>query len=278
MLKIDAHQHFWKYDPVRDNWITDELQILKHDFLPNNLGILLKSAGFDGCITVQSDQSEYENAFQLNNAAENPFIKGVVGWLDLQAENLNERLDYFSQFDKFKGIRHILQAEEQRDFMLRPKFLNGIRALRQYNLTYDILIYPDQLAYTETFVAQFPDQPFVIDHLAKPNIKQKDIIDWKKSIENIAKFENVYCKLSGLITEADWNNWKPNDFKPYLDIALEAFGTNRLMFGSDWPVCNLAGSFQQVHKLITDYFDSFTQTEQKHIFGGNAVRFYNIFD
>ena len=278
MLKIDAHQHFWKYDPVRDNWITDDLQILKHDFLPSDLGILLTSAGFEGCITVQSDQSEYENAFQLKNAAENPFIKGVVGWLDLQAENLNERLDYFSQFDKFKGIRHILQGEEQRDFMLRPKFLNGIKALRQYNLTYDLLIYPDQLAYTETFVAQFPDQPFVIDHLAKPNIKQKDIVDWKKSIENIAKFENVYCKLSGLITEADWNNWKPDDFKPYLDIALEAFSTKRLMFGSDWPVCNLAGSFQQVHQLITDYFDSFTQTEQNHIFGGNAVSFYNIFD
>lgn len=276
MLKIDAHQHFWKYNPVRDSWINDDLQILRNDFLPEDLSPILRSAGFDGCITVQSDQSEAENDFQLMNAEVNSFIKGVVGWLDLQADNLDEKLAYYSQFKKFKGIRHILQGEAQRDFMLRPAFLKGISKLKHYNLTYDILIYPDQLTYTKTFVANFPDQPFVINHLAKPDIKNKDIATWKNNMEQMAKFENVYCKLSGMVTEANWNNWKPDDFTPYLDVVVEAFGINRLMFGSDWPVCNVAGRYQQVVEIISDYFKSFTQNEQSQIFGGNANTFYHI--
>jgi L-fuconolactonase len=278
MLKIDAHQHFWKYNPVRDSWINDDLQILRNDFLPEDLSPILKSAGFDGCITVQSNQSEAENDFQLQNAEVNSFIKGVVGWLDLQADNLDEKLAHFSQFEKFKGIRHILQGEAQRDFMLRPAFLKGISKLNHYNQTYDILIYPDQLTYTKTFVAKFPDQPFVINHLAKPDIKNRHIDTWKKEMEEIANYENVYCKLSGMVTETDWKNWKPDDFTPYLDVVVKAFGTERLMFGSDWPVCNVAGKFQQVVEIISNYLKSFTQNEQSQIFGGNAIRFYHIIE
>ena len=276
MLKIDSHQHFWIFDPVRDSWINDDMSVIQRDFLPADLQPVLKASGFDGCITVQSDQNEAENEFQLGNAENNNFVEGVVGWVDLQAENVEERLARYSQFDKFKGVRHVLQGEPQRDFMLRPAFLKGISHLKKYNLTYDILIFPDQLGFTETFVAQFPDQPFVIDHLAKPYIKNRDIEGWKNDIEAVSKYENVSCKLSGMVTEADWKSWRPYDFMPYLDVVVEAFGTNRLMFGSDWPVCKVAGSYEQVVSIVEDYFSSFSENERGMIFGGNAVEFYGI--
>ena len=276
MLKIDSHQHFWKFDPVRDSWINDDMKIIQRNFMPADLEPVLKANGFDGCITVQSDQSETENEFQLANASNHDFIKGFVGWIDLQAENVDERLEYYSWFEKFKGLRHVLQGEAQRDFMLRPAFLRGINLLKKYNFTYDILIFPDQLGFTETFVYHFPDQPFVIDHLAKPYIKNKDIKGWKKDIKAVSKFENVFCKISGMVTEADWKNWQMDDFKPYIDVAVEEFGTNRLMFGSDWPVCKVAATYEQVIGIIADYFSGFTKNEQNLIFGGNALRFYNI--
>jgi len=252
------------------------MRVIQRDFMPADLSPVLKANGFDGCITVQSDQSETENEFQLGNAQNNDFVKGVIGWVDLQADNVEERLAYYSQFEKFKGIRHVLQGEKQRDFMLRPAFLRGISLLRIYNFTYDILIFPDQLAYTETFVKQFPDQPFVIDHLAKPSIKNKDVKGWKKDIKAVAKYENVYCKLSGMVTEADWKHWQPEDFKPYLDIAVDAFGPNRIMFGSDWPVCKVAATYEQVVKIIDDYFMGYSEDEKEAIFGGNAGRFYAL--
>jgi L-fuconolactonase len=276
MLKIDSHQHFWKFDPVRDTWINDDMKIIRRDFMPEDLAPILKANGFDGCITVQSDQSEAENEFQLNNAKNNDFVKGVVGWVDLQANDVEDRLAYYSQFEKFKGVRHVLQGEPQRDFMLRPAFLKGISLLKKFNFTYDILIFPDQLTYSETFVKQFPDQPFVIDHLAKPYIKNRDIEGWERDIKAVAKYENMCCKLSGMVTEADWKNWQPGDFKPYLDVAVEAFGTERLMFGSDWPVCEVAATYAQVVDIIDDYFSAFTADEKQLVFGGNAVRFYNI--
>jgi L-fuconolactonase len=275
-MKIDSHQHFWKFDPVRDGWINDDMRVIQRDFMPGDLKPILKANGFDGCITVQSDQSEAENEFQLANAEHNEFIEGVVGWVDLQADNVDERLAYYNQFEKFKGVRHVLQGEKQRDIMLRPAFLRGVNHLKKYNLTYDILIFPDQLSYTKTFVAQFPDQPFVIDHLAKPYIKNKEIGGWKKDIRAVAQFENVYCKLSGMVTEANWQTWQPKDFKRYLDVAVEAFGTNRLMFGSDWPVCNVAATYEQVVNLVDDYFSAFGEGEKEAVFGGNAGRFYGI--
>lgn len=276
MKRIDAHNHFWKFDPVRDSWINDDMKVIQKDFLPADLEIILKQNNFEGCVVVQSDQSEEENEFQLKNAEEFDIIKGIVGWIDLQSEIVNERLKYYSQFKKLKGFRHVLQGETQRDLMLTPAFLNGIRHLQQYNFTYDILIFPDQLQYVPEFVSQFPGQPFVIDHIAKPNIKERKIDDWKKDIETVAKFENVYCKISGMVTEADWKNWKKEEFKPYMDVIVDAFGLNRIMFGSDWPVCQVAASYEEVVGILEDYFSSYSKDEQEKVFLTNAREFYTL--
>jgi len=276
MLRIDSHQHFWKYDPVRYDWIDDSMSVIQKDFLPDDLAPILKANNFDGCISVQSYQSEQENDFQLANADRHSFIKGVVGWVDLRSPQIEGRLNYYQHFKKLKGFRHVLQGEPQRDFMLRPAFLNGISLLKKYGYTYDILILPDQLKYAAEFVAQFPDQRFVIDHIAKPNIKQKELKEWEKGIKAIAAFDNVYCKVSGMVTEADWENWQPADFNNYLEVVTNSFGTGRLMYGSDWPVCNVAADYGQVVNIVKDYFSTFSQTEQQAFFGGNAIGFYNI--
>lgn len=276
MQKIDAHQHFWKFDPIRDNWITDEMSVIRKDFLPQYLEPLLQQNGFDGCVTIQSEQSENENLFQLANAEKYDSIKGIVGWIDLQVGNVAERLAYYKQFEKIKGFRHILQGEPERSFMLQPQFLRGIKALKEFNYTYDILIFPGQLSFTKKFVSKFPEQKFVIDHLAKPYIKDKKIDEWKKDIQQVAQYENVYCKISGYITEADLKHWKKEDFKPYFDIVVELFGINRIMFGSDWPVCLAGGDYNEVVNIVKDYFSSFTQQEQAQFFGLNAIEFYNL--
>jgi len=275
-MRIDAHQHFWKYNEVRDSWITDDMAVIQRNFLPEDLKPLLNDNKIDGSIIVQSDQSKEENIFQLANALQNEFVKGVVGWIDLQSDNVSENLEYYKEFKKLKGFRHVLQGERQRDFMLRPNFKRGIGKLREFGYTYDILIFPDQLEYTIQFVQAFPDQPFVLDHIAKPYIKDKQIDDWKKDIEKLASFENVYCKVSGMVTEAHWKNWTKEDFVPYLDVISESFGSPRLMYGSDWPVCLVAASYEQVIGLVNDYFSTFSPHEQDLIFGKNAIRFYNL--
>ena len=276
MLKIDAHQHFWKFDAVRDSWITDDMVAIKKNFMPQDLEPILKENGFDGCVVVQSDQSAAETIFQLTNATEHAFIKGVVGWVDLQAADIEEQLQEYSRHKKLKGFRHVLQGEQQRDLMLSPKFINGIAALQKFNFTYDILIFPDQLNYSESLVAQFPDQKFVVDHLAKPNIRKKEIKEWTLDIEAMAKHPNAWCKLSGMVTEADWKEWRKDDFTAYIDVVVNAFGVNRIMFGSDWPVCLVAASYQQVVEIVAGYFSSFSTDEQAKIFGGNAVEFYHL--
>ncbi len=276
MARIDSHQHFWKYDRIRDSWITDEMSLLRKDYLPSQFGLLLQQNGFDGCITVQAEQAEIENVFLLANAKRNSFIKGIVGWVDFQAKNISQKLSYYTQFKKLKGFRHILQGEAQRDLMLKTEFLRGIKALQEYDYTYDILIYPDQLKFTKEFVGQFPKQKFVIDHLAKPYIKSKKIKEWKKDITQVAEYENVSCKISGYVTEADLKNWKKEDFTPYFDIAVNAFGPDRILFGSDWPVCLLGGGFKEVLNVAKEYFSSFTQNEQDKFFGSNAIKFYNL--
>jgi L-fuconolactonase len=275
-LRIDAHQHFWNYDPVRDSWITEDMQVIRRNFLPGDLQPLLKENNMDGCVSVQADQSENETKFLLKLAEEKSFIKAVVGWVDLGAEDISERLQLLSHFKLLKGFRHILQGEKQRDFMLRPDFCNGIRALKKFEFTYDILVFPDQLRDTIEFVEKFPDQKFVIDHIAKPGIKNKEITGWQKEIQMIAAKQNVYCKISGLVTEADLKNWSDEDFHPYLDVVVEAFGTGRIMFGSDWPVCLLGGSYAEVVGIVKNYFSSFTKTEQDKFFGLNAIEFYNL--
>ncbi len=273
---IDAHQHFWKFDPVRDSWIDNSMKVIQRNFLPADLQPVLKQYGFSGCVAVQADQSELENHFLLQNAAENEFIKGVVGWVDLQSPKVEERLAYYSQQPKMKGFRHILQGEPQRDLMLQPAFKKGIQLLQQYNFTYDILIYPDQLGYAAELVKLFSNQAFVIDHIAKPNIKKQAIDDWAKQIKAVAQYENVYCKVSGMVTEADWKHWKPEDFTPYLNVVVEAFGMNRLMYGSDWPVCLVAESYGKMLGIVQNYFSSLSEDERARFFGLNAARFYNL--
>lgn len=276
MPRIDAHQHFWKFDPVRDTWINDSMKRIQRDFYPQDLKPLLDANGLDACVAVQADQSVAETEFLLSLAWQYPFIKGIVGWIDLQAKDISAQLEQSAHNKVLKGFRHVLQGEKQRDFMLRPAFLRGIKALQPYGYTYDILVYPDQLPFVKKFVAKFPDQPFVIDHLAKPYIKTHDIEAWQKDIREIAMYPNVFCKVSGMVTEADWEMWKDADLLPYIDVVFESFGTQRLMFGSDWPVCLVAAEYQQVTNVVKNYFAAFSKSEQEQVFGTTATKFYKL--
>ncbi|MES2265407.1 MAG: amidohydrolase family protein [Bacteroidota bacterium] len=276
MLKIDTHQHFWQYHPVKDAWITDDLKVIQRDLLPNDVEPILKQYGIGGCVAVQADQSEAENEFLLGLAEKYSFIKGIVGWVDLKADNIEERLQYYSGIKLMKGFRHILQAEADEQFMLGKEFMHGISLLSKYNFTYDILIKPNHLPYAKTLVGTFPDQHFVIDHLAKPYIKAGDINGWDQDIQAIASHQNVSCKISGMVTEADWANWKIEDFTPYLDIVFNAFGPNRVMFGSDWPVCNLAGGYEGVLNIVEGYISRLSQSEQELFWSKSAVDFYGL--
>jgi L-fuconolactonase len=276
MLKIDSHQHFWKYDPIRDSWIDESMSVIQKDFFPEDLEPILKANGIDGCVVVQSDQSEVENHFQIANADKHDFVKGIVGWIGLSAANVEERLAYFSQFKKLKGFRHVLQGEPQRDFMLKPDFLNGISLLNKYNFTYDILVFPDQLKFVKQFVARFPEHRFVIDHIAKPYIKDGILKGWQEDMKAIAEHKNVFCKISGMVTEAKWDSWTKADFDPYMEVVVNAFGTDRVMFGSDWPVCLVAAKYSEVLDIVKDHFSGYSETEREKVFGGNAIEFYSL--
>jgi L-fuconolactonase len=275
-MVIDAHQHFWKYHPVKDAWITDDMKVIQADFLPDDLLPVLQQNGVDACVAVQADQSEAETQFLLELAAAHPFVKGVVGWVDLRAANLEERLRHYTQYTRLKGFRHIVQGEPDPNFLLKEEFCNGIRALQPYNFTYDILVYPIQLPAVEKFVQLFPQQKLVIDHMAKPYCKTGEIAEWEKSMRAIAKSSNVYCKISGLVTEAHWQQWTPATFAPYLEVVLEAFGPQRLMYGSDWPVCLVAAQYAQVKNIVTDCISRLSKAEQAAIMGGNAAAFYQL--
>jgi len=275
-MKIDAHQHFWHYDPVRDSWIDSSMSVLMRDFLPLELKEEMDSNKIRGCVAVQADQSEEETNFLLQLAQSNSFIKGVVGWVDLRAENAEDRVAHFATNKKLKGLRHIVQAEPDERFMLQNDFKRGISFLSKYGLTYDILIFPKHLGTALELVKQFPEQPFVIDHMAKPQIKDQLFSPWKEQFQELGKAPNVYCKASGLITEANWHHWKIEDIKPYLDIAFEAFGTDRLMFGSDWPVCKLAGNYTSTYTLMEEYLKGFSEVDKAKFWGKNAVNFYNL--
>jgi L-fuconolactonase len=273
---IDAHQHFWRYHPVRDAWITEDMAVLKRDFLPDELAIELQANGLDGSVAVQADQSEAETLFLLELARRHEFIVGVVGWIDFLSPRLPERLEFFSQFDKLCGFRHIAQAEPDDGFLAHADFVRGVAHLRGSRFTYDILIYPQQFPAALELVARLPELRFVLDHLAKPEVKSKRISSWAKQIREIARNANVYCKLSGLVTEADWRHWRPDDLKPYVEVVCEAFGPERLMFGSDWPVCLLAGSYSQVKQTISDHLETYSAADREKIFGANAATFYGL--
>jgi L-fuconolactonase len=276
LMHIDSHQHFWRYDAARDGWITDEMAVLKRDFLPDDLIPELKTNDVTGCVAVQADQSEQETTFLLELGNRFDEIKGVVGWVDLRSPELARRLEYFSQFEKLRGFRHVVQAEPDDRFMLREDFVAGVSSLLRLNFTYDILIYPKQLPAAIELAGKFPEQRFVIDHMAKPLIRSQMISPWEKQIRAIAANPNVYCKLSGMVTEADWRNWRESDFTRYLDVVFDAFGPDRLMFGSDWPVCLLAGGYQRVKELVANYIRDFPAEQQEKILGLNAINFYGL--
>ena len=273
-MVIDSHVHFWKYDKQRDSWMKD-MKVLQQDYLPGTIAGTLKRNEVNGCVAVQADQSELETHFLVELSKTNPIIKGVVGWIDLRAPNIEDRLQYFSQYNIIKGYRHVVQGEPI-DFLKDGHFQKGILALQQYNYTYDVLIYHHQLKPAVQFVSKFPDQKFVIDHCAKPDIKNKRIDDWKVMMTDIAAYPNVYCKISGLFTEADWKEWSAGDFYPYLDTIFEVFGTDRLMFGSDWPVVLAAGIYVQWKSLVEKYMENFSSDDKQKVFGLNAVGFYNL--
>lgn len=275
-LYIDSHQHFWHYDLAKHTWMDNRMSIIKQDFLPNNLLPHLQNCGLVACVAVQANQAEAENEFLLNLVENFDFIKGIVGWIDLRSESVEERLEYYQQFPKIKGFRHIIHDEPELDFMLGKAFMNGVSKFKKYGYTYDILIFEKHLPNTLTFVKAFPEQPFVIDHIAKPLIKQQITEHWASNIKKVASFKNVFCKISGMVTEANWANWKQEDFTKYLDTVVEAFGTDRIMYGSDWPVCQLATTYEEQFSIVKDYFSSFSEEEQDKFFGKNAIKFYKI--
>ena len=275
-MRIDAHQHFWQFNPVRDAWMTEgSMSTIRRDFLPTDLQPILQTNGFDGCIAIQANQSENETYFLLDLANKNDFIKGVVGWVDLQVNNLSERLNYYSQFPKLKGFRHILQGEKP-EFMLQKPFIQGVKLLGEQGYTYDILVFPPHLKAVHKFLQTLDNQPFVIDHIAKPYIQRGLIKQWKLDMQRIAKHENVWCKVSGMVTEANWANWQIEDFEPYLDVIFEAFGVDRIMYGSDWPVCLLAASYDKQLSIVENYLSKLSNTEGGKVLGENAVLFYKI--
>ena len=273
--RIDAHQHFWKYDPVKDAWITPDMETIRKDFLPDDLRPLLSASKMDGCVTVQVDQTAKETLVMLRLADQHPFINGIVGWVDLRSPGVKDQLDYLSQFKKLKGFRHIVQAEPD-GFLLQKDFLDGIKALADFGYTYDLLIFPGQLQEAVRFVRQFPNQKFVLDHMAKPLIRAGSLEPWTKQITALASAGNIYCKLSGMVTEADWRKWGLKTFLPYLDVVFSCFGPKRLLYGSDWPVCLLASTYPQQLVIVEDYINQLTPSEKQGIMGENAVQFYNL--
>ena len=275
-MRIDAHQHFWHYDAARDTWITENMSVLKRDFLPVDLIPELHSNRVDGTIAVQADQSENETEFLLKLAERNPFIVGVVGWIDLLSPHVADRLQHFSSNDRLVGFRHIVQAESDDLFLLRHDFIRGLRELQAHGYAYDILVYPRQLNAAIELAHRVPELRMVLDHIGKPRIRENLRGTWREQIHALAENPNVLCKVSGLVTEADWQHWTAADCKPYLDIVFEAFGPERLMFGSDWPVCLLAADYGRVTSLIEDYAAQCAPEALDAIMGLNAVNFYRL--
>ena len=275
-MRLDAHQHFWQYSPAEFSWISAQMPGLKKNFLPFDLEPLLAGIGFDGSVAVQARQSLEETQWLLDLAEQYPFIQAVVGWVDLRSDQLKAQLKRFCAHRKFAGVRHVVHDEPDDEFLLRPDVRQGIAQLSSFGLTYDLLLQPRHLRVATQLAREFPQQPFVLDHLAKPNIAEQQFSPWRQDLEQLAKLPNVYCKLSGMVTEARWQQWQPGDFQQYLEIALGAFGWNRLMIGSDWPVCTLSGEYEPVMHLVVDFAGKLCAEAQQAILGGNCARFYKI--
>jgi L-fuconolactonase len=276
MIRIDAHQHFWKYSAAEYGWIDEHMAVLQSDFLPRDLKPLLDENCFEGSIAVQARQSLEETRWLLELAEQNNFILGVVGWVDLRSPQLRGQLDELASHKKLVSVRHVVQDEPDDRFMTRTEFKQGIAQLAEFGLAYDLLLYPLHLPAASELVREFPAQKFVLDHLAKPAIADGTLEPWRRDIRELAKFPNVSCKLSGMVTEARWRQWKQDDFRPYLDAVLDAFGASRLMIGSDWPVCTLSANYAETVGIVFDFVQQLTNTEREGILGGNCVHIYPI--
>jgi len=275
-MRIDAHQHFWLYDPNREAWITDEMAVIQRNFLPNDISKILKDNNIDGVVAVQADQSHQETYFLAELSQVYKMIKGVVGWVDLRSSKIDEYLEEFRKHDIIKGFRHVIEGESDGDFLMKDDFLRGIESLTAFDYTYDLLIRPIHYQSTLECVRSNSNQKFMLDHIAKPPIKSKAFEDWGVFIENLATFPNVLCKVSGLATEADWKNWQLDHFTAYIDHVIKSFGKDRVCFGSDWPVCLLAASYEQSIEIVQDKLKSFSDQDLQNFWGTNAVKFYNL--
>jgi L-fuconolactonase len=278
MAGVDAHQHFWRYAPEAYPWIDEQKGVLKRDFLPGDLLPLLRAEGLSACVAVQAANSLEETRFLLDLADRHPFVAGVVGWVDLAAADVERQLEDFAGRARLRGIRHIAQDEPDDRWLARPEVVRGVASLRRFGLTYDLLVFARQLPAAIELARALPDQPFVLDHIAKPQIAAARLDPWRADLRRLAALPNVCCKLSGMVTEARWDAWKPDDFRPYVDVVLEAFGPGRLMYGSDWPVCLLAGGYSDVMGLARRAVASLSRDEQAAVLGRNAGRFYGIED
>jgi len=275
-MRIDSHQHFWRYRPETHGWIDERMGVLKRDYLPEDLEPLLRARGVDGCVAVQAAQTLDETRFLLDLSDRHAFVQAVVGWVDLCSPEVERQLAVLARHPRFKGVRHIAQSEPDDRFLVREDVVRGIAALEPFGLVYDILIFARQLPAAIELARRLPRQRFVLDHLAKPEIATGRTSPWKEQVRELAASPNVLCKLSGMVTEAAWTRWTAADFRPYLDVVFEAFGPDRLMIGSDWPVCLLAGDYGTVLGLVEDYMAGRPAAEREKVLGGNATRFYRI--
>jgi L-fuconolactonase len=276
MYKLDAHHHLWTFNTQDYGWISDQMTAIRRSFTPDDLHTEMTAAGISGSVAVQARQSLEETRFLLNAAATHPFIHGVVGWVPLTDMDVEMDLERFSADKKLRGIRHVLQDEADERYMLRDDFNRGIRALRKFDLTYDVLIFERHLPQTIEFVDKHPEQRFVVDHLAKPRAKYNAISPWREHLLELAKRPNVYCKISGLATEADHGKWTKAQLEPYIHVVLEAFGPRRVMFGSDWPVCLLAISYQRWVGLVSEEVSKLSTDEQSSFWAGAATEAYKL--
>lgn len=275
-MRIDSHQHFWCYHAAQHVWMNEQMETLRRDYLPEELQPLLEALGFAGSVAVQARQMLEETEWLLQLADRWDFIKGVVGWVDLRSPELRAQLTKYSAHPKLRGVRHVVHDESDDNFMLLPEFRRGIGWLEEFGLTYDLLLFPKHLPVAINLVEEFPNQLFVLDHIGKPSIKEGQISPWKENLEGLARFKNVYCKLSGMVTEALWGGWQPADFHRYLDIVIGAFGDDRVMIGSDWPVCTLSGSYAATIRIVTEYVQNLPGKVQERILGANCARFYGL--
>jgi len=274
--RVDAHQHFWRYDAAEYAWIDEAMARLRRDFLPVELAGEIVRVGFDACVAVQARQTLEETRWLLALADAHPWIAGVVGWVDLRSPRVHRDLEAIGRHPKLVGVRHIAQSEPDDRFLLGAAFLDGLRRLEAFDLAYDILIYAHHLPVAAELAARLPRQRFVLDHLAKPDIRGRKVAPWERDLRALAAQPNVCAKLSGLVTEADWSRWTPADLEPYLEIGFDCFGPERLMIGSDWPVCTVAGDYQRTMRAVIDYLERRPARDRDAVFGGNAIRFWNL--